>query len=99
MDEKLTEVTLKPIGVVRSRLNSAHGSGYDYEQVVSVIYIDPGLSEALEGLEGFSHIIVLYWMHQAVTRGKPPMKVHPRGNKENPLVGVFTSRAPPRPNS
>ena len=99
MDEKPSEVTFKTIGVVRNRVQLARGARHDREQVVSVILVDPGLAEAMEGLEGFSHIIVLYWMHQVASRGKPPMKVHPRNIQENPLVGVFASRSPHRPNS
>jgi tRNA-Thr(GGU) m(6)t(6)A37 methyltransferase TsaA len=99
MDESLTEITLKPIGVVRSAVRQARGAGYEWNRAVSEIVIDRSLSEALEGLEEFSHIIVLYWMHQSAGRGEPPLKVRPRHNQDNPLVGVFASRSPHRPNS
>ena len=68
-----------------------------WKEVISEIVIDASLTEALDNLEEFSHIIVLYWMHQAT--GKVPMKVHPKGKKEAPLVGLFASRSPNRPNS
>lgn len=89
------ELTLKAIGIVRSKITQPPQS--DPEKVVSEIVIDSRLTEALDGLEGFSHIVVLYWMHQAPA-GKPPTKVHPMGKKEFPLVGLFVTRSPHRPN-
>jgi len=54
---------------------------------------------ALLGLEGFSHITVLYWFHQNDTRElRTTLQVHPRKNKDNPLTGVFATHSPVRPN-
>jgi len=94
MVAEMSVMTLKAIGVVRSKITQIPQP--DEEDVVSEIVIDSGLTEALDGLEGFSHIIVLYWMHQA-SAGKPPTKVHPMGKKEFPLVGLFVTRSPHRP--
>jgi tRNA (adenine37-N6)-methyltransferase len=56
-------------------------------------------AEALEGISGFSHVIVLYWFHGNDTYDKrATLKVHPRGNRKNPLTGVFATRSPARPN-
>jgi tRNA-Thr(GGU) m(6)t(6)A37 methyltransferase TsaA len=55
--------------------------------------------EALIGLEGFSHIVVLCWLNQNDTpERRKTLKVHPRNNPENPLAGVFATRSPLRPN-
>jgi len=55
--------------------------------------------DALKGLEGFSHVLVLYWFDRNDTSEKRNiLQVHPRGNKKNPLTGVFACRAPVRPN-
>jgi len=55
--------------------------------------------DALKGLDGFSHVFVLYWFDRNDTREKRSiLQVHPRGNKKNPLTGVFACRAPVRPN-
>jgi len=55
--------------------------------------------DALKGLDGFSHAIVLYWFDRNDTPAKRSiLQVHPRGNKENPLTGVFACRSPARPN-
>jgi len=89
------ELTLKAIGVVRNKVKPA--AKPDWEKITSEIVVDSRLTEALDGLEGFSHIIVLYWMHQAA-RGKLPLKVHPMGAPEQPLMGLFATRSPDRPN-
>lgn len=70
---------------------------YDWDNVVSRIEIEPGLTEALDNLDEFSHIIVLYWMNR-LDAGPSPRKVHPRHDPALPLVGLFATRAPHRPN-
>ena len=56
-------------------------------------------TDALKGLGGFSHVFVLYWFDRNNTPEKRSiLQVHPRGNKKNPLTGVFACRAPVRPN-
>ena len=55
--------------------------------------------DALLGLSEFSHVFVFYWFDRNDSPEKRAMlRVHPRGNKENPLTGVFASRSPFRPN-
>jgi len=55
--------------------------------------------DGLSGLEGFSHIYVLYWFHENDTPHKrKTLQVHSRGDKNNPLTGVFGTHSPLRPN-
>lgn len=70
---------------------------YDWDNVVSRIEIEPRLTEALDNLDEFSHIIVLYWMDRLVNEPLS-MKVHPRHDPGRPLVGLFATRSPRRPN-
>ena len=98
MADELPTLTLKAIGIVRNEVKERPSAAGDWwEELVSEIVIDPKLAEALDGLEEFSHIIVLYWMHQ-VTGGEVPLKVRPMGRREAPLVGLFATRSPTRPN-
>lgn len=54
---------------------------------------------ALKGLDGWSHVNVLYWFDRNDTPAKRSvLQVHPRGNRQNPLTGVFACRSPVRPN-
>jgi tRNA-Thr(GGU) m(6)t(6)A37 methyltransferase TsaA len=94
MTAESAPIVLKPIGRVRSEIKEpTHQKRPD---LVSEIIIDKALTEALDDLDEFSHIIVLWWIHK--TRRPAPMKVHPRGNPENKLMGVFATRSPDRPN-
>ncbi len=55
--------------------------------------------EGLLGLEAWSHVQVFYWFDRNDTPEKRRiLRVHPRGNRENPLTGVFACRSPFRPN-
>ena len=96
MVKELSSMVLKAIGVVRIEIKQP--SRLDGKDVVSDIVVDANLTEALDNLDEFSHIIVLYWMHQVTTTEQPPTKVRPRGKRELPLVGLFATRSPNRPN-
>ena len=78
---------LFPIGKVEKK-------GQDARLRIFDEYVD-----GLLGLEGWSHVNVFYWFDQ---NDKPQqrrvLRVHPRGDKQNPLTGVFACRAPVRPN-
>jgi len=88
-------MTLKAIGFVRSGIKQP--PIHDWTEIVSDITIDSSLTEALDNLDEFSHIIVLYWMHHS-TADQVPTKVHPMAKQELPLVGLFATRSPHRPN-
>lgn len=94
MTEALPEITLKPIGTVHSEIKEP--THREVADVVSKIVIDKALAESLDNLEDFSHIIVLYWIHRS--RRPAPRKVHPRGDPQRALMGVFATRSPSRPN-
>ena len=96
MASELPSMTLKAIGIVRSEIKQP--SRQDRKEIVSDIVIDSSLTEALDNLDDFSHIIVLYWMHQLATEGQLRTKIHPKGKQELPLVGLFATRSPHRPN-
>jgi len=78
---------MSPVGTVRK----AEGA--------TRLEIEPAYAKALKGLDGFSHVVVLYWFDKNDTPAKRGiLQVHPRGKRENPLTGVFACRAPVRPN-
>ena len=66
--------------------------------LVSELVIRPELNGILDGLEDFSHALVLYWPHLLPPHGRSLIKVHPMGWKEFPLVGIFSTCSPARPN-
>jgi tRNA-Thr(GGU) m(6)t(6)A37 methyltransferase TsaA len=55
--------------------------------------------DALLGIDDFSHLVVCYWFHKNDTpNDRSVLRVHPRGNENNPLTGVFGTHSPRRPN-
>jgi tRNA-Thr(GGU) m(6)t(6)A37 methyltransferase TsaA len=90
-------MTLQPIGIVRSDFKEPTPARLDLKKIKAEIEINIELTEALEGLEGFSHIVVLYWLHRAVF-DKNNLKTYPMGNNNVALQGLFAVRTPKRPN-
>jgi tRNA-Thr(GGU) m(6)t(6)A37 methyltransferase TsaA len=66
--------------------------------LVSELVIDPDMEELLEGVEDFSHIVVLYWPHLVPPERRDLRRVHPMGRKDLPKRGIFATRSPARPN-
>ena len=65
----------------------------------SKLTVYPEYCEALEGLETFSHVIILYWLQESDTEEKRKvLKVTPRRHPGAPELGVFACRSPVRPN-
>ena len=90
------EMNLTPIGFVKNNITEPKRE--DWKTVTSEIIINEDLKEALSRIDEFSHIIVIYWMHKLPPSQHSVIKVHPKGNQNLPLVGVFASRSPARPN-
>jgi len=89
-------LSLRPIGrVVKGRPWPPGDEAW--QENVSEIEIDASWAEALEGLEGFSHIWILWWLDRFPD---PPevLRVRSGGRPEVPLVGIFATRSPHRPN-
>lgn len=88
-------LTLKAIGRVVRGPSYPPEPGWEARE--ALIEIDSDWAEALQGIEGFSHIWLLWWLDR---RDAPPgaLLVHPEGRPEVPLVGIFATRSPHRPN-
>ncbi len=84
-------ISIKPVGIARNREREQHFGGW--KNVVSDIAVNKKYREALDGLEGYSHVLVVYWMHKAKKR---VIKHRPQGI--GPLVGIFACRCQGRPN-
>ena len=111
--ETTHEMQLRPVGVVRSRLKepslvadsgdlawrSRATRATEGREVISELVINSDLTGILNGIEGFSHLLVLYWAHLVDTEGRSIIKAHPMGRKELPLVGIFATCSPARPNT
>jgi tRNA-Thr(GGU) m(6)t(6)A37 methyltransferase TsaA len=88
-------IELKPIGFVRTK---AVGKEVRDKCNVAEMVFREDLEEALDGIEDFSHMFVIFWMHEISKEDRRTMKVHPRGRRDMPLIGAFATRTPHRPN-
>ena len=65
----------------------------------SIIRLNYEFCPGLLGIEGYSHLFVLYWMHLRDDAGhRGTLQVTPPRHKWAPLTGVFACRSPSRPN-
>lgn len=65
----------------------------------TIIEVNKEYQAALLGVNELDSIWVLYWFDRNDTpEQRAILQVHPRRNPENPLRGVFATRAPVRPN-
>ncbi len=67
------------------------------ENVVELVIL-PEMSDLLDGVDGFSHILVLYWPHLIDQERRSLLKVHPMGRKDLPMQGIYATCSPVRPN-
>ena len=90
-------ITVEPIGWVRSARAALEDD--DWDAVAVRIELADGVpSEALDGLDAFSHVEVLYHFDRVAPANVERGARHPRGNTAWPRVGIFAQRAKDRPN-
>jgi len=85
--QAVRQFTVHPIGYVRE----VEGR--------TLIVVDKQYQPALLGVDKLSEIWVLWWFDRNDTPQKRSiLQVHPRGNPNNPIRGVFATHSPVRPN-
>ena len=84
------------IGVVRNAVKEPVDEGWGH--VVSDIVLDEALADGMDGIEAFSHVLILYWMHRAAEAEPVRLRRRPQGRQDMPEVGIFAQRARHRPN-
>jgi tRNA-Thr(GGU) m(6)t(6)A37 methyltransferase TsaA len=86
---------MTPIGIIRSVYKTRDEvTESDRSEEISSIEVFKEYEAGLSDIEGFSHIIVVTWMHRSHFHG---LKVKPLHFPEV-LRGVFATRHPDRPN-
>ena len=90
-------VTMRPIGVISTPFATLADCPRNGRQLdpapVCIARVFPEFVAGLRSLEGFSHLILLYWLHRssgALLELVPPF--------DGQLRGIFATRAPRRPN-
>lgn len=91
------DIELVPIGWVQSPLTNADSApkqGHEGSPMAWLVF-EPAVAQGLDGIEVGDDIIVLTWLDRA---RRDVLRVHPRGDVNNPEQGVFNTRSPVRPN-
>ena len=91
-------ITCNPIGTVKCAVTEMSQGGW--AKIDSEIHLDPPLAGGLQGLDGYSHILVAFFLDRA--QGFDPAKQlmrKPRGREDMQAVGVFAQRTKYRPNA
>ncbi|MFX1390616.1 MAG: tRNA (N6-threonylcarbamoyladenosine(37)-N6)-methyltransferase TrmO [Promethearchaeota archaeon] len=88
----MTKIQLKPIGFVKRQLKDENDRD---RSLISKILINENLTEALDGIEDFSHIYIIFWLDKIKNRN---YLHHPGAKLDTKPVGVLATRAPIHPN-
>ena len=83
---------------LNARMEKINAYHRQVEDCICELVIDPRWEELLDGIEGFSHVLVLYWPHLIDPVRRNLRKVHPMGRKDLPMQGIFATCSPARPN-
>lgn len=85
-----------PIGYVENNIGKQ--SDENWGSVVSSIRLKDDYIGGLSGLEDFSHVMILTYLHEAQFVKEKHLKRHPRNSADMPLLGIFSQRGKDRPN-
>jgi tRNA-Thr(GGU) m(6)t(6)A37 methyltransferase TsaA len=99
VDEQGTPVniSLDVIGHIRSTVRSLASAPRQGSEGAPDAWLDiePAFAPALRGIAVGDALVIVTWLHLA---DREVLEVHPRGDPEVPLAGVFATRSPHRPN-
>jgi tRNA-Thr(GGU) m(6)t(6)A37 methyltransferase TsaA len=92
-----TDYTIRPIGRVESTLVDPDAAPLQGDEGTpdAWLVLDPTLRPAMRDLRVGDEVIVLTWLDRA---DRDALVVHPRGDRDRPPRGVFSTRSQGRPN-
>ena len=92
-----TIYAIEPIGFIHSELTRLEAAPLQGDEGAPEAWLEltPLAAQGLAGIMVGDELIVLTWLHLA---RRDVLQVHPRGNLDRPLTGVFATRSPDRPN-
>ena len=91
----MQRIFVKTIGFVRNELTEDEVRDRNCDSDV-VIYKE--YEAGLEGIEDFSHLNIIFWMDRIRRSERKLLKARPRGHQDMPMLGIFATRSPHRPN-
>ncbi len=85
--DKEGNIKLRPIGRVVSPIKEPQVGGLT--EIESYISLSDEFSKLLDGIDEFSHIIVVYWLDKITSYRE---SCHPQGNENVPMLGQLATR-------
>jgi len=90
-------IALAAIGTVESPLRDRAAAPKQGDEGAPDAWLvfEPEVIPALDGLAAGDRVVVLTWLDRS---DRSTLRVHPRGDRSAPELGVFATRSPDRPN-
>lgn len=86
-------ITINPLGRAKNSVDKPTLPGW--KELITEIIINDDYAKGLDGIDEYSHIIVVYWMDK---EKECHLRHHPQGRSDVPFGGIFACRCPQRPN-
>ena len=90
------QIVMEPIGYVENEVKNRKDVAWGEDS--STIVLREEFFSSLNGLEDFSHAIVLYYLDKASYEKDKHLQRRPQNREDMPLVGIFSQRGKDRPN-
>jgi tRNA-Thr(GGU) m(6)t(6)A37 methyltransferase TsaA len=92
-----TMYMIEPIGYVHSELTKLEDAPMQGDEGAPEAWLEltSQASPGLIGIQVGDELLILTWLHLG---DRDVLQVHPRGDLNRPLTGVFATRSPDRPN-
>jgi tRNA-Thr(GGU) m(6)t(6)A37 methyltransferase TsaA len=89
--------TVEPVGRVESPLPDRASAPRQGDEGAPEAWLafEPGVAEALRDVRPGDEVLLLTWLDRA---DREVLSVRPRGDAARPMMGVFSTRSPDRPN-
>ena len=89
--------SIEPVGIIHSALKRRGDAPLQGDEGAPKARLEvfSAYAPGLEGIQKGDDIIIITWLHLA---SRDVLQVHPRGDRNAPLRGVFSTRSPDRPN-
>jgi tRNA-Thr(GGU) m(6)t(6)A37 methyltransferase TsaA len=89
-------VNIEPIGVVKSPVKDPVDENWG--EVIAEVHVKHSLARGLTGMDRFSHVMVVFFMHQYTFPPATDLIRRPQERADMPELGIFAQRAKHRPN-
>lgn len=92
----MQNIIMQPIGYVKNNVQEKKDTSWG--ENTSEIILNKEYYNGLNGLEDFSHVIIIYYLDKAKFDRDIHLQRRPQNRDDMPLIGIFSQRGKDRPN-